>query len=274
MEAAELGCFMISAGLFTILLYHPSSTIVRIIPAEFVRRILIGLAMGLTAIAIIYSPWGKQSGAHINPAVTLTFFRLGKIAPWDAAFYMIAQFMGGIGGVAIVAAFAKNLLAHPAVNYFATIPGVAGPWKAFVAEAVISFVLLLMVLFVSNQPKVARFTGVSAGACVALFIIFESPLSGMSMNPARTFGSALFPQLWNSLWIYFTAPVIAMLFAAQLFPLLKGRVFCAKYHHQNNYRCIFCEYQVRQNELKPSHELAPGNRFSAPARVTDLKTDL
>jgi len=246
MEAAELGAFMISASLFTILLYHPSSPAVRVIPDEFPRRILMGLAMGLTAVAIIYSPWGKQSGAHMNPAFTLTFFRLGKVAPWDAAFYVLAQFLGGIAGVAVVALFAGTLLAHPAVNYVATVPGPVGTWPAFAGEVVISFVLFLIVLIVSNQPKIARFTGFFAGACVALFIIFESPISGMSMNPARTFGSAALPHLWTSLWVYFTAPVLAMLLAAELFPLLHGRVFCAKYHHQNNYRCIFCEYQARR----------------------------
>src|SRR5262245_59792960 len=121
MEAAELGLFMISASLFTILLYHPSSPALEIIPAEFLRRILMGIAMGLTAIALIYSPWGKRSGAHINPAVTLTFFRLGKVAPWDAIFYIMAQFVGGIAGVALVALSADRLIAHPAVNYVATV---------------------------------------------------------------------------------------------------------------------------------------------------------
>lgn len=245
MEAAELGCFMISASLFTILLYHPSSPVLRVIPEEFVRRILMGLAMGLTAVAIIYSPWGKQSGAHMNPAVTLTFFRLGKVAPWDAALYILAQFLGGIAGVAVVALFTGTLLAHPAVNYVATVPGPSGAWPALAGEVVISFVLFLTVLIVSNQPRIARFTGFFAGSCVALFIIFESPISGMSMNPARTFSSAVIPHLWTSLWIYFTAPVVAMLLAAELFPWLRGPVFCAKYHHQNNYRCIFCEYQAR-----------------------------
>jgi aquaporin Z len=252
MEAAELGCFMVSASLFAILLYHPSSPIIRVIPAEFIRRILMGTAMGLTAVAIIYSPWGKESGAHMNPAFTLTFLRLGKVSPWDAAFYIIAQFLGCIAGVGIVAAFAKKLLSHPSVNYVATLPGSGGAWLAFVSEAIISFGLLLMVLFVSNNPKLARFTGIFAGGCVALFIIFESPFSGMSMNPARTLGSALFSHLWNSLWIYFTAPVLAMLFAAELFPLLKGQVFCAKYHHQNSYRCIFCEYQAGRNKVRPT----------------------
>jgi aquaporin Z len=244
MEAAELAIFMVSASLFTILLYHPSSPTLQIIPAEFTRRIVMGLAMGLTAIALIYSPWGKRSGAHMNPAVTLTFFRLGKVAPPDALFYILAQFIGGIAGVTLVALFAMNLLAHPAINFVATLPGPGGAWAAFAGEAIISFLLFLTVLIASNLANMARWTGLFAGCCVALFIIIESSISGMSMNPARTFASAFLPHLWNSLWIYFSAPLLAMLVAAEVYPLLRGRVACAKYHHQNNYRCIFCEYQA------------------------------
>src|SRR6201997_3928454 len=78
MEAACLGLFMVSACSFTVLLQHPGSIVRQMIPSAFLRRALTGVAMGLTAIALIYSPWGKQSGAHFNPSVTLTFFRLGK----------------------------------------------------------------------------------------------------------------------------------------------------------------------------------------------------
>src|ERR1043165_7609958 len=81
MEAAGLGIFMVSASVFTILLYHPGSPAIQALPEEFPRRILMGMAMGLTAIGIIYSPWGKQSGAHLNPAVTLTFFPLRTNTP-------------------------------------------------------------------------------------------------------------------------------------------------------------------------------------------------
>ena len=88
-----------------------------------VRRALMGLIMGLTAIAIIYSPWGQQSGAHINPAVTLTFWRLGKIATWDAVFYVAAQFMGGLLGVLVVLALLGAIFADPPVSYVATLPG-------------------------------------------------------------------------------------------------------------------------------------------------------
>ncbi|MFQ5683048.1 MAG: hypothetical protein ACE5HC_07220 [Candidatus Binatia bacterium] len=76
MEAAGLGIFMVSACTFGTILEYPASPIHQAIADPFLRRILMGLAMGLTAVGIIYSPWGKQSGAHINPAITLTFFRL------------------------------------------------------------------------------------------------------------------------------------------------------------------------------------------------------
>src|SRR5439155_1730641 len=79
MEAAGLGLFMISAGLFATLLEHPDSALHQAIGDPFLRRVLMGIAMGLTLIAIVYSPWGKQSGAHLNPVVTLTFHRLGRI---------------------------------------------------------------------------------------------------------------------------------------------------------------------------------------------------
>src|ERR1043166_3688547 len=242
MEAAGLGIFMVSPSVFTILLYHPGSPAIQALPEEFPRRILMGMAMGLTAIGIIYSPWGKQSGAHLNPAATLTFFRLGKVAPWDAVFYIIAQFVGGVAGVALVAALAGHLLAHPSVNYVATLPGTGGPGAAFLGEVALSFVLMWVVLIVSNTRMFARCTGLLAGVCVALFITFEAPISGMSMNPARTFGSAVLPQLWDSLWIYFLAPPLGMLAAAAMYLRLRDVVACAKLHHQNNRRCIFCEY--------------------------------
>ena len=175
---------------------------------------LTGIAMGSTAIALVFSPLGKRSGAHFNPAVTLTFWRLGKVKDWDAVFYIIAQFIGGIAGVFVVALFARAALSHPTVNFVATLPGHTGVAIAFVAEFVIAFILMTVVLHVSNTPHLARYTGIFAGCLVATYITFEAPFSGMSMNPARTFGSAFVGHLWTGLWIYFTAPVIAMQLAA------------------------------------------------------------
>jgi aquaporin Z len=238
-EAAELGLFMISAGLFTILLHHPNSPVLSFIPSEFIRRMLTGIAMGSTAIALVFSPLGKRSGAHFNPAVTLTFWRLGKVKNRDAFFYVVAQFIGGIAGVLVMRLAARMAFSHRAVNYVATLPGSQGMFVAFIAEFAIAFLLMSVVLRVSNTPHIARYTGLFAGALVAIYITFESPFSGMSMNPARTFSSAFIGHLWTGLWIYFTAPVLGMQLAAVIYLSGKRTVYCAKYHHYNRHRCIF-----------------------------------
>jgi len=241
MEAAELGIFMISACVFTALFEFPGSIVYRALPDPLLRRFLIGLAMAGTAIALIYSSWGKQSGAHMNPAITLTFLRLKKIEPWDALFYVAAQFAGGISGVVAASIVLRAALAHPAVNFAATHPGKAGPGSAFLAEAIISFILMLTVLTVSNNRDIGQFTGFFAATLIAAYVTFEAPLSGMSMNPARTFGSALSARAFQGLWIYFIAPPIGMLLASEVYMRLRSSraVYCAKLHHHNSRRCIF-----------------------------------
>ncbi len=241
MEAAALGLFMISATALTVLLEHPGSPIHAALPEPLGRRALMGLAMGLTAIGLIYSPWGKRSGAHMNPAVTLAFLRLGKVAPWDALFYGLFQFAGGILGVLLARAALGAAIADPAVNYAATIPGPGGAAPAFLGEALISFLLMLIILIVSGS-RLARFTGLCAGFLVATYITLEAPISGMSMNPARTLASALPAMTWSGLWIYFAAPPLGMLAAAQSYLGARGAraVACAKLRHDKRYHCIFC----------------------------------
>lgn len=242
MEAAALGVFMMSACGFGALLWHPDSPLRGVVADGIGRRALMGLAMGLTAIGIIYSPWGQQSGAHMNPAVTLTFWRLGKVTSWDAFFYGVAQFAGGLAGVLLARLVLGSALAHPAVHYVVTRPGVWGVGAAFVAEVVITFVLMMTILVVSNSPM-GQWTGLFAGTLVASYITFEDPISGMSMNPARSLASALPAMDFSAIWIYFTAPPLGMLLAAQAYTALRnGRaVRCAKLHHQNDKRCIFCQ---------------------------------
>jgi aquaporin Z len=241
-EGTCLGLFMISAFTFGTIFEHPASPIHQALANPLLRRFLMGLAMGGTAIGIIYSPWGKQSGAHINPATTLTFFRLGKVAKWDAAFYVASQFLGGAIGALLASRVLVSWAAHPSVNFVVTVPGRYGAWGAFVAEIVITFILMSVILEVSNHPILNKLTGLCAGALVAAYITVEAPISGMSMNPARTFASAVPAHHWAHLWIYFTAPLIGMLSAAELYVRAKGAasVGCAKLHHENSQRCIFC----------------------------------
>jgi aquaporin Z len=242
-EAWCLGTFMVSACFFGVLLFNPVSPATNL-DMTF-RNVAMGLAMGTTAIGIIKSPWGKRSGAHFNPSVTLTFLRLGKIDRRDAVFYILFQFLGGIAGVLISWIVLGDLLADRTVNFVVTTPGDHGISVAFVAELCISFVMMTMVLFTTNSASLARFTPFFAGSLVAFYIAVENPLSGMSMNPARTFASSVFSGNWTAWWIYFTAPPIAMLVAAEFFVRTRGlkNVLCAKLDHFGAARCIFrCEF--------------------------------
>ncbi len=242
-EAWCLGTFMLSACSFGVLLFNPHAPLAYL--SFDLRNILMGLAMGATAVAIITSPLGKRSGAHFNPAVTLTFLRLGKINGLDSIFYILFQFIGGTVGVLLAWILLGDLLADSAVNFVVTVPGSHGAGVAFGAEVVISFFMMTMILFTSNTASLSRLTPIIAGCFVAFYISIESPVSGMSMNPARSFASAAVSGKWAGLWIYFTAPPLAMLAAAEFFVRTRGlkRVLCAKLDHRGRARCIFsCDF--------------------------------
>ena len=217
MEAGEMSLFMFCTCSFATLLQHPASPVRHFVISGIVRRALMGLAIGATVIALIMSPWGKQSGGHINPAMTFAFYRLGKLRPWDALFYVVAQFSGATIGVALATFLLRGAPGDGTVRYAVTAPGVYGGAVAFAAELAISFILMITVLLVTNHERLARYTPYFVGSLYALNITFETPLSGMSMNPARTFGPAAFGGYWHTLWIYFIAPMVGMLVAAETF---------------------------------------------------------
>jgi len=264
-EAVGLGLFMVSACLFGALLWHPASPASRVVPDGLGRRALMGTAMGLTAVGLIYSPWGQRSGAHLNPATTLTFWRLGKVSGADAVWYGIAQVLGGLAGVLLAGALLGPALAHPAVHYVVTAPG-AGVAAAFVAEIAITFVLMTVVLHVSNTARVAGMTGLCAGLLVAVYIILEAPISGMSMNPARSLASAAPAGAWEHLWIYFVAPPLGMLAAAEAYVRRHGLagVYCAKLHHDSGTGCIFrCRFGEMAAARPATTSMAAAARPSA-----------
>jgi aquaporin Z len=192
---------------------------------------MMGMAMGCTAVAIIYSPWGKYSGAHMNPAITFTMLMLRKMDRIDACFYMVFQFLGALTGLFIVNLFLKSTLELPAINYIQTLPGDSQS-SAFGAEYIISFLLSEMILISSNHKKFRNHTGLFAGILIILFIAIESPFSGMSMNPARTIASAFLAQNFTYVWIYFLAPVLGMLSAAFIWKwvICKKNTFHCSYH--------------------------------------------
>jgi aquaporin Z len=200
-----------------------------------------GVSLGLTAVTIIYSPWGKQSGAHINPSVTLTFLRLGKIRGWDALFYVLCQMLGAAVAVGLIAITLGKMLAEPAIRYLVTVPGPQGPGKALAIEFVVGLALMACILYFSNHHRFDDYTGVFAAMLVAAYIFSASPFTITTAPPAQA--GAVFPSgIWAGLAVYFTAPPLGMLTAAELYLWWKGKaaVKCCKLHHNNDKRCIFC----------------------------------
>src|SRR5262244_461382 len=217
MEAGEIALYVFLICTFATTLLHPASPLRHVIHSGVLRRALMGFSVGSAVVAIIMTPWGKQSGGHFNPAMTLTFYRLGKLAFWDAFFYVASQFVCAASGVGIAAYVLRDAPKSPSVRYAVTTPGLFGNAGAFAGEMTISFVLMTGILFASNRQAVAQYTPYLVGGLYALFITFEAPLSGMSMNPARTFGSAFFAGSWQASWIYLLAPTLGMLAGAEFF---------------------------------------------------------
>lgn len=249
MELANMGLYLFFICTFATLFQHPASPVRHLLSSGIVRRACFGISIGATIVAIALTSWGKQSGGHLNPAMTFTFYHLGNVEFWDAIFYAAAQFVGACAGVVTATFLLLGAPGNSNVRYAATLPGTYGIGVAFIAETAISFSLMLTVLFTSCHNSLSRYTPYFVGALYAIFITLETPLSGMSMNPARSFGAAIRDRHWHALWIYFLAPTLGMLIAAEFLLRVRGGVgpYCAKLHHANDKRCIF-RHGVQQVE--------------------------
>ncbi|HEX9367737.1 MAG TPA: aquaporin [Vicinamibacterales bacterium] len=210
------------------------------------RRLLTGILFAGGATAVVYSPLGQTSGGHINPAVTLAFWRLGKVPTRDAVIYVVMQFLGALVG-AYAAGVAWGHLTT-AVQYAATVPGDGyNRAGALAAETAITFLLVFLIFVCVNKPRVAPLTGLLAGSLVALLVMIEAPVTGTSLNPARTLGPAILAGKYTALWVYFAGPIAGALAAAAAFTGQWGRqTVCAKLYHTEKYPCPFdsCSYRL------------------------------
>jgi aquaporin Z len=257
-EGIELGLFMIAACAFGTLLFYSNSPVVAEVPSSAIRLVLMGLAMGGTAIAIILSPMGRRSGAHFNPAVSFTFFCLGKLHRLDAFFYIVAQFIGGAVGVFVARILLGPNLASSSVRYVVTVPGRYGVPLAFLAEFFMGLLTITVVLQCSNRPRLSRITWLLVGSLVTIYVIAFSSISGFSLNPARTVSSALFAGVWTAMWLYLSAPLMGMLFAASVYVLTSGSeaVLCAKIYHDLHSPCPFrCRFRHLAQPEPPASRL-------------------
>ncbi|HEX7639282.1 MAG TPA: aquaporin [Burkholderiaceae bacterium] len=251
-EAFFLALFITAAGVVATVLDMPA--VHRAVGGPAARRAVAGAAMGLLAMAMIYSPWGRRSGTHLNPAMTLAFWRLRKVGHYDLLFYVLAQFAGGAAGIGVVRAWmAPALVDGPGTGVLPTEFG--GLLMAFAVEFVMAATAMLVVLLTINHIALYRWAGVACGLLAAVYAAFQSPLSALGMNPARTAFAALAAGRGDALWVSLLAPVLGMLLAVDAYRLLTGRtqVACAKLAHNVEGRCIFrCQHpaQARVIALK------------------------
>lgn len=244
-EGWALGMFMVSASVATVLLYDPRSPAFHLIDNEFWKRALMALAMAGTAVAIIYSRWGKRSGAHMNPAFTLSFWVMGKINAVDAIYYAVFQFAGGVAGSLLSYVLTAGLLADPQANWAATVPGPDGVPAALLSELIIAFILMFVVAVMLNS-RFDQLTGLAAGCLIFLYVLYEAPYSGFGMNPARSFASALPSGTWTAFWIYLVAPPLGMLAAVFVHNYLLGmpnEFTQPKLNPNHVTRCIHCGFE-------------------------------
>ena len=189
-------------GTFALVFAGTGAIVINDVSGGTVTHVGVALTFGLVVLAMIYAV-GDVSGAHLNPAVTLGFFAARRFEGRWVAPYIAGQCAG-----AMLASLALRLLFPTNATLGATTPS-GGALQSFVLEAVLTFLLMFVILSVSTGSKEKGvLAGVAVGSVIALEALFAGPISGASMNPARSLAPALVSLRLDGLWVYLTAPVL------------------------------------------------------------------
>jgi aquaporin Z len=224
---------LVAVGLSVVILdFGKGSIVVQILPNAGWRRLITGFLFGTTGALIALSPLGKESGAHINPAVTLGFWLMGKLRARHVLGYLIAQITGAaIGAVPLLAWGAMGR----SVAFGATLPGVAyGTGWALLGETATTFALIIGLFIFLQHRRLRAFTPALFPFLYAFMVFAEANVSGTSTNPARSFGPALISGDWNAWWVYWLGPLLGTLLAVSVYRLGGRRwskIAVAKLHH-------------------------------------------
>jgi aquaporin Z len=228
---------------FVILDFGKDSFMLSLIPDAGIRRLITGFLFGSTGALIALSWIGKESGAHINPVVTLAFWSQGKITVLHATGYIFAQLLGGIFGALPLLFWGKI---GSSIYYGATFPGDGYPaWTALLGEFLTTFIMVLLLFIFIGNKKLRNFTPLIFPILYAIMVFAEAPISGTSTNPARTLGPSVISGNWSAWWIYWIGPVIGALAAAAIYNFSwfkKFEIEVAKlYHFEYDRHGIFSE---------------------------------
>jgi aquaporin Z len=222
------------SGLF--LDFAPGSPVPSAIPSESVRLLFTGLILGASGLLITFSPLGRRSGAHLNPSVSLAFWRRGHMHYHDLIGYVLAQTVGAIVGT--LAAWVCWGSQASALDLGATRPGPGiDPIAAAGIEVVLTFILVTGILVAVSSPRSARWTPVVAWGLVAVLVWQGGSWTGASLNPARSIAPAVLAPYTSHLWIYIVGPLLGSVLAVVAygtFSHLETRT--AKLFHDSAYR--------------------------------------
>jgi MIP family channel proteins len=215
--------FAEAVGTFFLVLIGPGAAMVNAVTGGALGVTGVALAFAFVVIAMVYA-FGPLSGAHINPAVTVAFWSTGRFPGRDVIPYVVAQCVGA----SAASAMSRGLLG-PVGHFGATLPALTPPVSiggAFALEWVLSFALMFVIMAVATDDRVGPgFAPIAVGLTVGFCALMGGPLTGASMNPARSFGPALVGGEWRAHWLYWLAPVSAMIVAAKAYDALRTRPF-------------------------------------------------
>ena len=230
-----------------VFMWSEGSVMTELIPSEPWRRLATGILFAGGGTIVVLSPLGQRSGGHLNPAMTFAVWLRGKITHTDAAMYAFAQTFGAVLGVLVVGAVAGEAAAT--VNLGMTTPGAGySATVALAAELIITFSLIFLVFWAVDRRSVARYTPYLAGVLIAVLVMIEAPISGTSLNPARSLAPAALMGMFDHLWLYFVGPMAGAVLAVAVYRGIGGEktaTGCAKLHHTDQYPCLFegCGYR-------------------------------
>lgn len=230
--------------------FMPHSPLAALVPSRYWRFLVTGILFASTGALVTVSPLGRRSGAHLNPAVSLAFFTQGHLHRADLAGYVVSQSAGALVGAALV----RWWWGHAATSLHdgLTVPGPGvSPWEAAAIEAAMTGCLVLVIFFFVSSPRTARWTPLAVLVTIAVLVWQAAPLTGTSLNPARSLGPAVVTGDFRAYWVYVVGPLSGALAATALWLAVPRRTLTAKLFHDPAYRSIFRSMIPARREPPP-----------------------